>query len=258
MDDPREAKRLAVKVDADAWVDKYLRPLVNNLQYVLDIGCGPGAIATAVAALQNGIRVTGIDLSADRIAVRNVPSNVKLQVADAHHLPFPDCSFDLTYCRMLMEYLPEKQKAVNEMVRVCRPGGLVLLQDLDGQLVWHFPEDSELETQVTRILVGLAMSGFDPFVGRKLYAFAKAAGLTEMAVSAESYHLFAGKIDDFNYRLWEMKLDIAMPAAVKILGGQAAAQLLKERFLGYLRRDDTLTYSVVFTVVGKKRDPCAE
>ena len=68
-----------------------------------------------------------------------------------------------------MEYLPDKQAAVREMARVCSPGGKLLLQDLDGQLVWHYPEDAELQRTTENILSHLAGTGFDPFVGRKAF-----------------------------------------------------------------------------------------
>ncbi len=128
----------------------------------------------------------------------------------------------------------------------------MLFQDLDGQLVWHYPEDESLKADVERILHGLATTGFDPYVGRKLYSLARAAGLADIQVSAESYHLFAGRIDEVNFGHWELKLDIALPAAEKILGGRPAAEELKGRFMEYLRREDTLTYSFVFTVTGTK------
>jgi SAM-dependent methyltransferase len=256
MDDPREARRLADKVDAAQWVARYLRDRLPPGAVVLDVGCGPGVIAAEVARQISGSRVTGLDASAARIeeARRNLSAfaGSKAQVGDAAALPFADGSFDAVYSRMLLEYLPDKQQAVAEMVRGCRPGGLVLLQDLDGQLVWHHPPDAALEADVQRVLAALATTGFDPFVGRKLFALARGAGLRDLAVSAESYHLFAGRIDAENLRLWELKLDIALPAAAQALGGAEAAQSLKERFLDYLQREDTLTYSVLFTVVGRK------
>jgi hypothetical protein len=49
-----------------------------------------------------------------------------------------------------------------------------------------------------------------------------------------------------------LKLDIALPAVAKMLGDQAQACELKRRFLEYLRRDDAITYSVIFTVTGTK------
>lgn len=256
MDDPREARRLAAKVDAAEWVHHYLRERVPHGARVLDVGCGPGVLAAEAARQIPDSRVIGLDASASRIeeAKRNLSdfAGAEAHLGDASALPFTTGSFDVVYSRMLLEYLPDKPKAVAEMTRVCRPGGIVLLQDLDGQLVWHHPSDEELEADVQRVLVALSTTGFDPFVGRKLFSFARAAGLRDIAVNAESYHLFAGRIDAENLRLWALKLDIALPAAAKALGGTDAAQRLKNRFLDYLQREDTLTYSVVFTVSGKK------
>src|SRR5262249_3167034 len=160
-------------------------------------------------------------------------------------LPFESGVFDLAYCRFLLEYLPEREAAVAEMARVCRPGGRVLLQDLDGQLVWHYPPDEELQGDLERVLGWLGRTGFDPLGGRKLSALARAAGLADIETRAESYHLYAGQIDEHPLGLWRLKLDIALPAAAQALGSRGAAARLKERFLDYLRREDTLTYSVL-------------
>lgn len=256
MDDPREAKRLADKVDAPRWVDAYFARHLKPDSRVLDVGCGPGVLAAEVARRIPSGNVTGFDASADRLteAQKNFIrlGNAQAQAGEATALPFTDDSFDFIYCRFLLEYLREKERAVAEMARVCRPGGTVLLQDLDGQLLWHHPVDQALQADIERVLAVLGETGFDPFAGRKLFAVARAIGLTDIQVQAESYHLFAGQIDDSNLRLWELKLDIALPVAAKALGGISAAESLKRRFLDYLQREDTLTYSVLFTVCGQK------
>jgi ubiquinone/menaquinone biosynthesis C-methylase UbiE len=253
MDDPREAARLGRKVDPERWVEKYLCPLLPRDGHVLEVGCGPGVLAFAAARERPTATVTGVDISPARFAGRaaGAPRNVRLREGDAVDLPFADRTFDLVYSRFLLEYLPDKQRAVGEMARVCSPGGRVLLQDLDGQLLWHFPEDAELQEGVRRVLHALSERGFDPFVGRKLFSLCKAAGLTDIRVSAESYHLYAGAIDEHASSLWREKFDIVLPVAAGVLG-EPAAIALRERFLQYLRRDDSLTYSVMFTVHGTK------
>jgi ubiquinone/menaquinone biosynthesis C-methylase UbiE len=255
MEDAREAARLSAKVDPPAWVERYLSSLLKDGTDVLDVGCGPGVIASAVACVNPQSKVIGIDQSTQRIASGQsveIPSNLSLRSGDARALPFKDDSFDLVYTRFMLEYVKSPQDIVGEILRVCRPGGRVLLQDLDGQLLWHYPEDEELQAQISKVVAALSKTGFDPFVGRKLFWLAKTAGLQNIQVQAESYHLFAGRIDDHNLKLWEMKLDIAMPAAAIALGSESAAQSLKKKFLDYLRREDTLTYSIVFTVNGSK------
>ncbi len=256
MDDPREAQRLTDKVDAPLWVDIYFDRFLNSSSRVLDVGCGPGVLAAEIAKRIPSGFVTGFDASTDRLAVADKNfsglNNTQLQGGDATLLPFKDESFDFIYSRFLIEYLHDKERAVNEMVRVCRPGGTVLLQDLDGQLLWHYPVDSSLQADIEMVMAAFGQTGFDPFVGRKLFSLARAAGLNDIKVQADSYHLYAGKIDERNLRLWELKLDIAIPVAVKALGSIEAAHDLKVRFLNYLKREDTLTYSVLFTVSGKK------
>ncbi|MGH6621609.1 MAG: hypothetical protein ACREF6_18840, partial [Alphaproteobacteria bacterium] len=150
------------------------------------------------------------------------------------------------------QYVPDKERAVAEMVRVCKPGGTVLMQDLDGQLVWHYPEDALMQQTVTRVLNSLEQSGFDPFVGRKLFWLARNAGLDDVRVQVECYHLIAGAIDPTLSKQWELKLEIAKPRMQEVLGSDYEAGEEVRRFLGYLRRPDTLTYSNVFTVAGEK------
>lgn len=256
MEDPREAARLEDKVDPRAWVEKYLAHRVRPGSEVLSVGCGPGVILQAVSALHPSIRATGIDISPDRVneAIRRNGENpqVKFECGDAQKMRFPSDSFDVVYSRMLMEYLRKKEDAVSEMVRVCKPGGTVLLQDLDGQLLWHYPEDAAIQSVVEKVVAGLAHSGFDPFVGRKLFWLATKAGLKNVEVQAESYHLIAGEADPRILKQWELKLDIAKGQIAKVLGNKFEAEELIEKFLEYLRKPDTLTYSTAFTVCGKK------
>src|ERR1700674_1332440 len=259
MDDPREGQRLLDKVDAAPWISKYLSHHLKDARMVLSVGCGPGVFLPELAAMRPNAEFVGVDLSAERIQdaevrLRGVP-NARAQVGDAQALPFESGSFDLVFCRFLMEYLPDKQRALQEMVRVCRGGGKIMLQDLDGQLLWHSPEDPELQQTIERVVSRLASTGFDPLVGRKLFNLCFEAGLVEIKVQIDPYHLYAGTIVEEQLDLWQTKLEIAKPQLKKVLGSDEAAVKYSEQFLGYLRRPDTLTYSCLFTVVGHKSAP---
>src|SRR5438128_507239 len=125
MEDPREALRLELKVNPVAWVQKYLAHRVFPGAEVLSVGCGPGVILRSVANLDSSIRATGIDISRERLQQareRNRDnSRVQFVCGDAQSMEFQTDRFDLVYCRMLLQYLKEKERTVCEMARVCKP-----------------------------------------------------------------------------------------------------------------------------------------
>jgi SAM-dependent methyltransferase len=261
MDDPAEAQRLVDKVDAPAWVKHYYAPRLDPYSNILSVGCGPGHFLDAIAQLYPLATVTGVDVSEARVAdarARNARNrNVVVQQSDIHQIGLSDASFDFIEARFLFEYLKNKQRAMEELVRVCRPGGVICLQDLDGQLVSHYPHDGRVQA-VQRIIEQLAYTGFDVFTGRKLFALAKGAGLIDLDVRIDAYHVVAGTIDAFNFELWSRKLKIAEPMLSAVCGSAAKAQGMIAGFLDYLRDDETLTYSTLFTVIGRKPTRCAQ
>ncbi len=254
MEHPKEAQRLADKVDADAWVATHFAQHIRPGARILDVGCGPAVIAGAVADSTPTAEIIALDASPTRIAIAEQTleshPNATPILGRAEHLPFPDNSFDFVYSRFLLEYLPDKQQAVNELARVCRPGGTVLIQDLDGQLVNHYPPDPLLEQSLTQALIALARTGFDPNVGRKLRYLIGQASLTPTRVEMETYHLIVGSITAAERGHWAVKLEIAAQAAAR--EGLADTQTTAERFLNYLDRPETVTFSHLFTVTGTK------
>lgn len=255
MEDPREATRLESKVDASDWAHRYIASPDPASRRLLDVGCGPAALLSAAARLRPQDIVTGVDASkerlrfaADRVALLR---NADVLHACAMRLPFGDNHFDLVWTRFLLEYLPEPAGAIAEMVRVCRPGGEVLLQDLDGQLAWHDPLDERLGSRIERTLASLARTGFDPYIGRKLFRLARHAGLVDVRVDVEPYHLIAGQASANELALWRAKLEIARPSIQAALGDEEGGAAIAS-FVAHLEDPDTLTYCVQFTVRGRK------
>ncbi|MEV8319594.1 class I SAM-dependent methyltransferase [Streptomyces sp. NPDC059900] len=250
MEDTREARRLSEKVDPDRWVgdrlDAHLRPGMN----VLDAGCGPGVIAAAVADRGRGITVTGVDIGSHRVAEarRNLGGKGTAVEADVRHLPFADDAFDLGYCRLMLQFVPDVEAAVRELCRVIRPGGTIVLYELDGQLNWNHPIDDRLQELLSGVLAGTAERGFDWQVGRKLYTVALRCGLRDIDVAVEPYHLIAGSIDPVRREQWALKFDVARPTATAALGSDELADEFFSLFMEHLDRPDTLTYSVAFAV----------
>jgi ubiquinone/menaquinone biosynthesis C-methylase UbiE len=255
MEDRREASRLAAKVDAEQWARTYVLSNVTRNASILSVGCGPATIEREVAKADSSFAVTGIDASLERCgwAKRTVGSlsNLRIVHANALRLPLPDNAFDFVYARFLLQHIGQATEAISEMVRVCRPGGRVLLQDLDGQLVWHFPEIPELRETTPDLLRCLAQDGFDPHIGRKLYTYAHRAGLVRLETQIAAYHAVLGSADEPTLARWRLKLDIARPRLEVLVGANQTDRLL-DAFLSHLEDPETITYSIEFTVLGMK------
>src|SRR6202035_44154 len=99
-----------------------------------DAGCGTGFLSFELAG--RGHRVTGVDFApamlaeARRKAAERTVS-VRFEEADAEHLPFPPASFDLAISRHVLWTLPHPEAAIDEWIRVLRPGGRLVV--VDGQ-----------------------------------------------------------------------------------------------------------------------------
>ena len=127
-------------------------PNVRANASILSVGCGPATIEREIGKADPSFTVTAVDASTERCAAARQTvrssANVRVVQADALALPFPADSFDFVYTRFLLQHVGRPYDAIAEMVRVCRPGGKVLFHDLDGQLLWHFPESEEFAESI--------------------------------------------------------------------------------------------------------------
>ena len=106
----------------------------NTPRTVLDVGCGIGGASRHLAkGFGVGTDVTGITLSpkqveraTDLAAQQGIP-NVNFRVMNALAMEFPDNSFDLVWACESGEHMPDKAKYVQEMVRVLKPGGTLVI-----------------------------------------------------------------------------------------------------------------------------------
>jgi SAM-dependent methyltransferase len=95
---------------------------------VLDVGSGTGALAAAIAAAVPSSRITGIDPAAPYVAFarsRRGSDTVTFEVGDAQQLRFSDRSFDRVLSLLVVNFIPDRARAMKEMIRVTRPGGTI-------------------------------------------------------------------------------------------------------------------------------------
>ena len=101
---------------------------VSAGERVLDVACGSGNVA--LAAARRHADVVGIDYvpsllerARERAAAERLA--IEFRAADAEALPFPDASFDVVLSAFGVMFAPDQERAAGELLRVCRPGGLV-------------------------------------------------------------------------------------------------------------------------------------
>jgi SAM-dependent methyltransferase len=114
---------------------------VSQGHSVLDIGSGTGALAFAVADSVPSTRVTGVDPSSAYVAYaqeRARDDRVRFVVGDAQALHFADRGFDRVLSLLVINFIPDRTKALREMMRVTRPGGIV------AAAVWDYGEGMQM------------------------------------------------------------------------------------------------------------------
>ena len=108
---------------------------ISRGKYVLDVGCGVGATPCFIAK-KFGCRVVGVDIlpamverSKERARREGLIDQVEFRVADAQDLPFDDGLFDAVITESVTAFPKDKQKAVDEYVRVTKRGGYIGLNE---------------------------------------------------------------------------------------------------------------------------------
>jgi arsenite methyltransferase len=116
-------------------------------EQVLDVGCGRGLMTIAAAKRLTTGRVIGIDIwdakdqastsaaiTLNNAGIAEVQDKVEIQTADARHLPFENNSFDVVVSHWVIHNIPDeagRSRALAEIARVLRPGGRLLLNDIE-------------------------------------------------------------------------------------------------------------------------------
>jgi SAM-dependent methyltransferase len=107
----------------------------------LDVGCGTGALSQTILGQAQPKGVTGVDSSEGFVNYarqQTSDSTANFVVGDARAVPFPDESYDVAVSGLVLNFVPEPEKAVAEMARVTKPGGSV------AAYVWDYAGKMEL------------------------------------------------------------------------------------------------------------------
>ena len=134
--------------EADA---PFLLPHLQSGMRLLDVGCGPGTITTGLARAVTPGDVIGIDLSEEVLAQARGHAesegvdNVVFTYGDVYQLEYADHSFDVVYANQVLQHLTDQVRALKEMRRVLKPGGLLAVHDTDYATMSPSPKFPEFE-----------------------------------------------------------------------------------------------------------------
>jgi ubiquinone/menaquinone biosynthesis C-methylase UbiE len=162
---------------------------------VLDVGCRTGSLSYALPEVANVAAVTGIDQAEvylEYARKRSGDPRFTFRHADARALPFSDNSFDRAFSMLVLQFIPDAEHAVAEMMRVVRPTGRVAAAGWD-QPVFRLLLDAAavLDPAAERSLF------FPPIAPGEMSAMWRQVGLAEVEQTSMTIHMDFADFDDY-------------------------------------------------------------
>jgi ubiquinone/menaquinone biosynthesis C-methylase UbiE len=185
-----------------AWADTYDASLLNRFMFhpayrlfieeiytwqanrtvpfdLLDIGCATGAFHRMLSACRLPARVWGVDYvpamcraASQKAQQAGVANRVRYVAGDSEHLPFADGSFDVVTCSNSFHHYPHQKRVVQDMRRVLRPGGRLII--IDGF------RDNVIGWVVFDVIIGMIENGVHHAPWSTLREYLEQAGFTDI------------------------------------------------------------------------------
>ena len=188
------------RAEVEAW---FLLPRLEPGMRLLDAGCGPGTVTAGLARAVSPGRVIGLDAApgvlehARAHAAEEAVDNVRFVAGDIYDLDVPDAEFDVVYANQLLQHLADPVRAIGEMRRVLKPGGLLAVRDADYATMCPYPKFAEFP-KWNRLYHEVAYRNHaEPDAGRTLPAWVREAGFSEIEI-----HPNVVAMDGEEARIW--------------------------------------------------------
>jgi SAM-dependent methyltransferase len=185
----RERLRILARLMRPAALDLLTRTGIRTGMTCLDVGCGGGDLTFDLARMVGSMgRVVGTDIDETKMelarqeAAAQQLTNVEFHVADiAHYEPEPE--FDRVHARFLLTHLPDPQAALAKMWRALRPGGMVIVVDIDFRGYFSHPDCAALARYVDLYTRTVERRGGDANIGPRLPALLSGAGFESVQMN---------------------------------------------------------------------------
>ena len=168
----------------------YLLPHLKPGMSILDVGSGPGTITADLAARVAPGRVMGTDASADVVAqaaADHQAPGLSFEVGDAYALPYAAGEFDVVHAHQVLQHVERPVDMLRELGRVAGSGGLVATRDVDYLGVIWYPLIPALDEWLALYIATHRSVAGEPAAGRRLKAWAREAGFTDVRATASTW-----------------------------------------------------------------------
>jgi ubiquinone/menaquinone biosynthesis C-methylase UbiE len=157
---------------------------------LLDAGCGGGSITVGLAEAVAPGEVIGLDIDAGQLKVaaslasERGLSNARFEAGSVYELPYPDGYFDAAYCHAVLMHLKDPLKALRELGRVLKPGGVIGVRESDERGNLLYPEHPDIDPHMPLAQKLIRHGGGDPLIGSRLKELLRSAGFARAEARA--------------------------------------------------------------------------
>lgn len=196
-------KRLNVLADI---LNPYSRQLIESEGSIVgknffDVGCGGGNVSLMAAQM---VGATGTVLAVDfdeeivQLAASDAQeiglNNITFRVQSAYEIA-EENSFDIAYSRFLLSHLTNPAEVINNMIRALKPGGRIIVEDIDFSGHYCCPERWSFTSYINLFTTAAKNNGQDANIGLSLFSLFRQTDLTQVSfdVVQPSFHTGSGK-----------------------------------------------------------------
>lgn len=233
---------------------------IGEAQRAADIGCGTGTVSRWMASqMRSGGRVDAIDIAPEQIDVARSAAaasgygNIQYQVGSAYEPGLPEGAYDIVFCRLVLCHLKDPGTAIARMARLLRPGGRLVLVDMDLRDTFAMPRCEAYQHYINECVIPYEVKvGVDYSVGLKLPQLALDAGLEIDAVFADQPIFREGPEKHLWEKTWTAALQRAVPEGAITLDRGMELIAAMERHTA--NPGVWVAVAKMFAVVGSKAD----